>query len=349
MRHGLLENRFQIVEQVGKIPHGEVFRGSDLQSDLPVVIRMLRPEGSSSLELLQRFQQEANVLRNLNHPNAESVIGTGLTSNNEFYVVLEDVQGPTLTDVLRDNGPLPPERLANYLDQLASVLDAAHSRQIIHRDVRPENIKIATDEAGNEVVKLLGFAYAKSLHDTPEGGGVTQPGMVVGSPSYMSPEQASGKTVLKQSDIYSLGITLYELLTGQLPFQERTPVKLMVAHLRSPAPSFSQRNPQNTVSSSVESVVRQAIAKDYVERPRTVTELAQSFRSAIAANAPANALPVTLAVSSEPTERTKTRPAASSEAATQGAALSPLVIGLLVTAFLLIVALGVILAAVMRR
>lgn len=286
MPQALLDGRFQIKDRIAKIANGEVFRGHDLQTDLPVVVRVLRPEVAGSVELLTRFQREANLLRNLNHPNAETVVGTGLTDNNSFYVVLEQVPGRTLAQVLRDNGPIPPHQLADYLDQIAAVLDSAHARQMIHRDVKPEHIKVYTDEAGNEVVKLLGFTFAKAVGDLPPGVAVTQPGMVVGSPTYMSPEQATGATVLKHSDIYSLGVALYELLTGALPFQERSPLKTMLAHVSAAIPAFSARNPNHRVPTAVEQVVCRAMAKDLVDRPGSVGELARMFREALAATEP---------------------------------------------------------------
>lgn len=349
----VLDGRFQLGDRTAKIANGEVFRAYDLQSDLPAVVRILRPDAPTSAEFLARFQQECRVLKNLNHPNAEQVIATGLTPDNEFYVAFEDVGGQSLMEIIEQHGPLPVELVADYLDQLASVLDAAHRQQVIHRDVKPENIKVFTDEAGNDVVKLLGFVFAKSLAGSePEGGGVTQPGMAVGSPATMSPEQVTGAKIVKQSDIYSLGVTLYAALTGKLPFEGRSPVQVMLAHLKEPIPLFCTRNPANAVPANVEAVVRKAMAKQFVDRPASAGELAASFRSALEnPEPPATSAEAVVAeeLTNDPTTKIRVSPmVAPKSTEAKPASGMPLVL-LLVSLFAGAMLLGVLVIALLRR
>ncbi|MFO0944860.1 MAG: serine/threonine-protein kinase [Planctomycetota bacterium] len=282
MLQGLLDGRFQIEERIASGSNGELYRALDQTNGAPVAIKVIKPGAQESNESLARRLQEFRLLKNLSHPNAVQVIQSGLTDNNVFYVAMEFLQGRTLSQIVSDGGPISPERLAGILDQLAAVLDAAHQAGIIHRGIKPKNIVIHTDEQGKDAVKLMGFVAAKV--QAADAGGpekLTQAGTTVGTPAYMSPEQAMGRRVTKLSDVYSVGVTLYAALTGALPFDEKNDVKTLVAHVKMPVPPFRQKNPSISIPAGVEAVVQQALAKEPAHRPMSMGDLARMFREAV--------------------------------------------------------------------
>lgn len=280
MLQGVLDGRFQIEQRIPG-SSGDLYAARDLETGNLVALKVLRPGASESNESLARRLQEFRLLRNMSHRNAVQVIQTGLCDNSLFYAAMEYLTGRTLSQVVTEDGPIPCERAADYLDQLADVLDAAHAGGIIHRAIKPGNVIIQVDERGDEVVKLLGFVSAKVMSKEGEAEKLTQAGTTIGTPAYMSPEQAMGRRITKLSDIYSLGVTLYAVLTGELPFDEKNDVKMLMAHVKSPIPPFAKKNPNLTIPPGVEQVVRQAMAKEPAYRPRTAGELARMFREAV--------------------------------------------------------------------
>lgn len=282
MLQGLLDGRFQIEERIASGTNGELYRARDQTNGALAAIKVIKPGAQESNESLSRRLQEFRLLKNLNHPNAVQVIQSGLTDNNLFYVAMEFLHGRTLSQIVSEEGPMPPLRLAGILDQLAAVLDAAHKASIIHRGIKPKNIVVQANEQGDETVKLMGFVAAKvQANDAGNPEKLTQAGTTVGTPAYMSPEQAMGRRVTKLSDVYSVGVTLYAALTGTLPFDEKNDVKTLVAHVKMPVPPFQQKNPSISVPAGVEAVVNQALAKEPAYRPKSLGELARMFREAV--------------------------------------------------------------------
>jgi serine/threonine-protein kinase len=280
----LLADRFQIGEQLSKSAAGDLYLALDVKTNEPVVIKLLRPSAGDANEFLTRLLQEVKLLRRLDHPNAVRVIDANSTADNSFYVAMEYLGGKTVAQLVAEQGPLPPEGVATLLDQLARVLDEAHQLGIIHRDIKPQNLMVMADAEGKPMVKLLGFTFAKVYG----GDGakaqqqVTQAGIAIGTPSCMSPEQALGKRLTKLSDIYSTGVTLFYALTGHYPFEEKTELQKMLAHVKKSTPSFAEKNPSLHVPQGVEAVVRWAMAKEVIDRPPSAAELAAAFREAIA-------------------------------------------------------------------
>lgn len=278
----LIDDRFEVREPLRKSSGGVVtYIARDVQTGEPAFLKLLHPTSSAdSNEVLQRRMQEYQVLRKINHPNAVRVIKAGLTAENAFYVAMEYLQDRRLSQVVDEEGALSAERTADMLDQVAGVLDVAHSYGIVHRDVQMGNILVQVDEAGQESCKLIGFASAKDLVDRGQEN-MTQAGVAMGTPTYMSPEQAIGKSVTKLADVYSLGVTLYATLTGKLPFEGKNDVQIMFAHVKEPVPPFTDRNPDVAVPAVVERVVRQAMCKEPAYRLSSAGELARMFREAV--------------------------------------------------------------------
>lgn len=278
----VLDGRFELGESIAKGTSARVYRGTDRKNGQPVAIKVLHPRTASSEEFSARFQRECRLLLGLEHPNAVRIVGTGVTSDNLPYVAMELVEGRTLSRIIQDEGPLSAADVAGWLAQVADLLDAAHAKSIIHRDIKPGNIMLRRDSAGRLEAKVLDFGFAKALDADEEGGAAaTQAGVAVGTPAFMSPEQVAGATVTPQSDIYSLGVTLFAALTGHPPFEESNPVHTMMAHVRSGIPRFADKHPGNAVPASVEAVVRRAMAKAPADRPASAGELARLFQTAL--------------------------------------------------------------------
>lgn len=276
-----LEGRFQLREQIAKGISGGVYRATDLQNGSQVAIKLLFAPPSAGRNFGLRFRQEFDVMSQLRHPNCVQVIHHGVTDDDILYFAMEYVHGRTLKQIVQESGPLSPESVAFYLDQVASALDAAHLREIIHRDVNPSNIMIQVDDAGNHSVKLLDFGLAKVLHPDNEDSVPVTGRLRMGTVLYMSPEQVEGKAVTKLWDVYALGVTVYYALTGVLPFERKTEMATLTAVLEEPIPPFSQTNPDLRVPPAAEEVVRHAMARKPNQRFQSAGDMARKFREAL--------------------------------------------------------------------
>lgn len=336
----ILDHRFEIEEAIAEGSFGRVYRGFDRDTNAPIAIKILNAQSANNDEFLSRFRRECRLLMELDHPNAIRVYGTGMTPEGQPYVAMELVQGQTLSERVSRSGPIDPETMADYLSQIGSVLDLAHARNVLHRDIKPGNIMIHQSDEG-ETIKVLDFGIAKIMgSDQSNATVVTTAGIAVGTPTYMSPEQAMGQPLEPASDIYSLGVTVYSTLTGAVPFSGKNDLQTMLAHVRSEIPRFAEKNPRNQVPLAVEAVVRQAMAKSPSDRPPTAGEFARLFADALH-----NPQPVTL----EPTQKSLAEllkvPAPDSAAgpAAEPANVPPLAIAAVVGAILAGVALALLL------
>ena len=263
--------QYQIVSEIGRGGMATVYRGEQTSLGRPVAIKVLHHEFSSDPSLRSRFQREAYAIAQLAHPNILPVYDFGQDpATGTVYFVTQYVDGGTLAAQM--GSPMPPEQATRIAAQIARALDCAHSRGVVHRDVKPANVLMTRD--GHPL--LTDFGIAKLLAETR----LTRTGTSMGTPAYMSPEQAQGKPVDHRADIYALGIVLYEMLTGRLPFESDTPVSLLHLHVTQEPPPLRERAPQ--VSKSLDRIVMRALAKDPEDRFATAGELAEALEAEFA-------------------------------------------------------------------
>lgn len=281
MQSRVLNGRYELLAPLGQGGMATVYRGRDLRLGRPVAIKLLHNYYAGDDEFLARFQHEAMSAANLSsHPNIVDVYDVGKDGDTN-YIVMELVEGTDLKALIEQEAPLAPERALAIIAQVAEGLDYAHRRGLIHRDVKPQNMLIAPDGE----VRIADFGIAKSHLSTA----VTQAGMTFGTADYISPEQAQGMNATPQSDIYSLGVVLYEMLTGRLPFTGDTPMAVALQHIQKPPPPLRQLNP--SIPPALESIVLRAIAKDAQQRPASAKQFAQELRDYLAGRVQAAPLP----------------------------------------------------------
>jgi predicted Ser/Thr protein kinase len=266
----VLNGRYEVETTLGEGGMARVYRGTDRILGRTVAIKVLSPKYAGDDSFVTRFRREAQAAAGLNHPHVVSVFDTG-DDEDQHYIVMEYVEGDTLADVLRREGRLPPERATAIAADVATALEGAHEKGLVHRDVKPGNVMI--DREGR--VKVMDFGIARAAADDT----LTQTGIVLGTASYLSPEQAQGLPVDARSDIYSLGCVLYEMLAGRAPFVADTPVSIAYKHVNEDAHPPSEVEP--SVPAALDAAVLRALAKDPDER----FETAAAFRQAIGAGA----------------------------------------------------------------
>jgi eukaryotic-like serine/threonine-protein kinase len=257
----LLSKRYRLDAQVGTGGMSTVYRAFDTVLERQVAIKLMHREIAGDSDQLERFRREARAVAQLNHPHVVGVIDAGEQDDDEDgfttpYIVFEYVEGETLKDRIRRNGRLPVAESLAYAIEIARALGAAHERQIVHRDVKPQNVLI--DEEG--AAKVTDFGIARTLHQE----GLTADGRVLGTTDYVSPEQALGRPVSGQSDLYSLGIVLFEMLTGDVPFKGENQIAVAMKHVRDDLPDVQIRRPE--VSAALAAALDRATAKDLDRR-----------------------------------------------------------------------------------
>ncbi|TXD37828.1 protein kinase [Lujinxingia vulgaris] len=270
-----LADRYELTEAIGEGGFGMVYRARQLNVDRDVAIKILPPRFASVDDVVERFRREARLASRLQHPNTITVHDYG-QQDDLFFIVMELLRGQDLADCLQESAPLDLPRVLHIARQTLGSLQEAHDQGIVHRDLKPENIFLTQIGDDPNFVKVLDFGIAKMAQgglETPTEPGarqLTMTGSTVGTPPYMSPEQAAGEEVDPQTDIYALGIILFEMLNGHPPFSDPNPVKVMRAHLFEPLPVFSNAALRNT---RLESVVRRALEKDRANRFQNAAEL----------------------------------------------------------------------------
>jgi tRNA A-37 threonylcarbamoyl transferase component Bud32 len=269
----LVAGRFKVEELIGQGGMGKVYRARHLALDRVVCLKMLKPALLEDPTLVGRFEREAKAASRLNHPNGISVLDFGRNDDGGLFIAMEYVQGKDLRIVLRDEWPLPEERLCNIMAQVLSALAEAHVHNVIHRDLKPENIMVEQRRDQPDFVKVLDFGIAKILDsDMP---GLTRNDVVCGTPQYMAPEQATGSQLDARCDLYAVGVILYQMATGMLPFDGQNSMEVLTRHVNEPPVPPRQRQPDAPISEAMESLILRALEKDPALRPQNAEEFRQ--------------------------------------------------------------------------
>ncbi len=270
----IIAGRFKIEELIGQGGMGKVYRARHLALERTVCLKMLKPALLEDPTLVGRFEREAKAASRLNHPNGISVLDFGRNDlDGSLYIVMEYVQGKDLRIVLRDEWPLPESRLCNIMAQVLAALAEAHAHKVIHRDLKPENIMIEQRRDQADFVKVLDFGIAKILDsDVP---GLTRNDVVCGTPQYMAPEQATGAALDQRCDLYAVGVILYQLATGHLPFEGQNSMEVLTKHVNETPVPPRQRQPDAPISEAMEALILRALEKDPGHRPQTAEEFRQ--------------------------------------------------------------------------
>ncbi|HKU57356.1 MAG TPA: protein kinase [Gaiellaceae bacterium] len=278
----LIADRYELEELVGTGGMSSVFRARDRQLERRVAIKILHEHYATDPEYLERFRREARAVARLSHPNIVTVIDRG-DDNGRQYIVFEHVEGENLKELVLRTGRLPVRSALELALAVADGLSFAHEHGLVHRDVKPQNVLLSREGE----VKVTDFGIARSLHMDH---GVTQTGTVLGTGEYLAPEQASGKPVSPATDVYSLGIVLWELLAGDVPFVGENFVAVALRHVNEPAPSLLERRPD--VSPRLAAAVDRALAKDPARRFPSMAAFAGELRACLAEPAGEAAPPV---------------------------------------------------------
>jgi tRNA A-37 threonylcarbamoyl transferase component Bud32 len=275
-----LEGKYLLLERVGSGAMCNVYRARNVVTDKQVALKVLKPELTADPDIARRFEQEARAASRIHHPHAINVMDFGVAEDlprpgdNTAFIVMELLEGETLSQLLRRTGPLGVSRAAQILRQVAGALEAAHSVGVVHRDIKPDNI-IITRLDGSDFARVVDFGVSKILEDVNRRGLSTAAHFFVGTPRYMSPEQCEERPADTRSDIYSLGVVLYEMLSGAPPFEGDSGTRLLIRHASEPPPPLRERRPD--ASPEVEAVVMSALEKDPSRRPQGAMGFSRQF------------------------------------------------------------------------
>jgi serine/threonine-protein kinase len=275
-----LPGGYLILELVGIGGMGRVYRAEQTNLGRTVAVKIIHPHLVGEENAAARFITEARAASRLNHPNSVGIIDFGKSPDGQLYLVMEFLRGRDLARVIYDDGPLAFRRIVGLLRQTLAALAEAHSQSIVHRDLKPENIILEPVRSGGDFVKVVDFGLAKIRADTHQRG-ITSPGIVCGTPEYMSPEQARGDELDARSDLYAVGVILYQLLTGRLPFEAESPTQVVLAHLTQAPRDPGDVAPERQIPASLVGVTLKALSKDAKDRHQDADEFAAALAEAL--------------------------------------------------------------------
>ncbi len=276
-----LPGGYVILELVGIGGMGRVYRAEQSALGRTVAVKIIHPHLVGEENAAARFITEARAASRLNHPNSVAVIDFGKTPDGQLYLVMEFLRGRDLARVAYDEGPLAFRRIVNILRQVLAALAEAHHLDIIHRDLKPENIILEPMRSGGDFVKVVDFGLAKMRAES-EKPSITSPGIVCGTPEYMSPEQGRGDPLDARSDLYAVGVIFYQLLTGRLPFEAESPTQVVLMHLTRPPADPRQLAPEREIPQALADVALLALAKDPKHRFSNADEFSEALADSLA-------------------------------------------------------------------
>jgi eukaryotic-like serine/threonine-protein kinase len=275
--------RYKVIKLLGEGGMGQVYLAEHSAIEKRIALKVLRAEYAHKGEIVTRFQQEAISASRIKHPNVLDVFDFGQLENGCFYLAMEFLEGNDLADELQRSRVLTAPRALPIAMQICRALSVAHSKGVVHRDMKPENVFLQRTGDGEEIVKIVDFGIAQLKPSNEEAAAasthrrLTRTGMIFGTPEYMAPEQASGKHADLRCDVYAVGIILFELFTGAVPFTGETFLGVLTKHLSEMPPSMRSVYPDLQISTELEGVVSRALAKDPVQRYQTMNELASAL------------------------------------------------------------------------
>src|SRR5438067_1256894 len=278
-----LRGKYRIEEKIGEGGMATVYRAAHLHFKEDLAIKVVSSALTADQDFLNRFKREAVITRKLRHPNAVRLDDFDFTEDGRPFIAMEYVRGKSLRQVLQENGSLPVARAFSIARQVALALGAAHDLGIVHRDIKPDNIVLVPQADGSEVVKVLDFGIAKVADENLDGAAGYKPtstGMVLGTPHYLSPEQARGKKsdqIDGRADLYALGVMLYEMVTGELPFKSDTAIEMLLHHIQTAPVPTNILKPEMNIPESISALIMKALEKDPGQRFQTGELMAQAL------------------------------------------------------------------------
>jgi serine/threonine-protein kinase len=279
-----VDGRYRVLDCLGSGGMGVVYRVEHLRLGKIAAMKVLSPDTARNREMVQRFRREAQAVSRLNHPNIVQTFDFGQW-DGALYLIMEHVKGENLQVVLLREGALPFPRAARLFAQVCSALTEAHDAGVIHRDLKPENLMVVRRRDGTEHVKVLDFGLAKLREREEAGAAISADSQVLGTPYYMAPEQVRGEALDPRADIYSLGATLYRVLTGAPPFQAPSPMSVLAKHLTDEVVPPRSRAPERELPPEADRIVLRAMAKALQDRYPSAAEVQRDLESALGAGA----------------------------------------------------------------
>ena len=275
----VIADRYHVIKKLGEGGMGAVYLAEHVKMQRKSAIKVMNPGTAQNADAIARFNREASNASRMNHPNICAIYDFGETSDGLVYLAMEFIEGDSLTKLIESSGALAPPRAASILHQTADALQVAHDYGIVHRDLKPDNIMIARGRENSDVVKVVDFGIAKA--HTSDAQKVTKTGLVVGTPEYMSPEQLSGDKLDGRSDIYSLALVGFNMLTGTLPFHANSPQESMIMRLTDAPKTLSDMRPNVAWPAQLQAVMDKALSRDVNGRYQKAADFGREFSMAI--------------------------------------------------------------------
>ncbi|HXM37978.1 MAG TPA: serine/threonine-protein kinase [Gemmatimonadales bacterium] len=301
----VVADRYHVVKKLGEGGMGQVYLAEHVKMGRRSAIKVMNPSMVHDPDAVARFNREASNASRITHPNVCAIYDFGETPDGLIYLAMEFIEGEPLTDLLERDGALPVPRAASIFQQTADALQAAHDLGIVHRDLKPDNIMLTRRKGGGDTVKVVDFGIAKAVGGDQPGQQVTKTGLVVGTPEFMSPEQLSGDALDGRSDLYSLALVFYRMLSGKLPFEATTVQETMIKRLTDEPMKLAESRPDVSFPPGLQAVLDTALARSPIDRYQTVAKFAADVAAVTGGRAPTAAVPQTRDGSSDTAGKTQ--------------------------------------------